>query len=450
MAADESDALVFFGATGDLAFRKIYPALQALIKRHKFDKPIIGVSRSAADVETLRARARASVETGGGVDPEAFPKLASLLRYVRGDYEDPSTYVALRAALGEAKRPLYYLAIPPESFATVANGLAASGCHSGGRVVVEKPFGRDLKSARALNETLHRCFPEPAIFRIDHYLGKEPVQNLIYFRFFNAFLEPVWNREHVRSVQVTMAEKIGVEGRGRFYDEVGAIRDVLQNHLLELVALLTMDAPKDQHPDALRDEKLRAFQAMQPLAADDVVRGQFRGYRDENGVALNSTVETFAAVRLCVNSSRWRGVPFYIRAGKRLPASATDVLVELDCPGNYVRFRLSPDVVISIGATVKAPGEAMVGEHVELLARQCEGDAMSPYERLLGDAIRGDAMLFVREDEVETSWSVVEPVLDNATPVHQYEPDTWGPPEADAIAPPGGWHNPESTDATSA
>jgi glucose-6-phosphate 1-dehydrogenase len=435
MAADESDALVFFGATGDLAFRKIYPALQALIKRHRFDKPIIGVSRSAANVDALRARARESLEANGGVDPEAFHTLASLLQYVRGDYEDPSTYAALRAALGDAKHPLYYLAIPPESFATVAGGLAASGCNSGARVVVEKPFGRDLESARALNHTLHRCFQEPAIFRIDHYLGKEPVQNLLYFRFSNTFLEPIWNRTHVRSVQVTMAEKIGVEGRGRFYDEVGAIRDVVQNHLLELVALLTMEEPTDNHPDALRDEKVRAFRAMRPLASNDIVRGQFRGYRDEKGVAPNSTVETFAAVRLCLDSNRWRGVPFYIRAGKRLPVSVTEVLVHLDRPGNFVRFRLSPDVLVSIGATAKAPGEAMVGEHVELIARQGEGDAMSPYERLLGDALRGDPLLFVREDEVETAWTVVEPVLDNATPIYEYEPETWGPPEADAIAP---------------
>jgi len=442
MAADDSDALVFFGATGDLAFRKIYPALQALIKRHRFDKPIIGVGRSAANAESLRVRARESLEADGGVDAAAFEKLASLLQYVRGDYADPSTFTTLRASLGDAKHPLYYLAIPPESFTTVANGLAASGCHSGARVVVEKPFGRDLKSARALNETLHRCFQEPSIFRIDHYLGKEPVQNLLYFRFANTFLEPIWNRQHVRSVQVTMAEKIGVEGRGRFYDEVGAIRDVVQNHLLELVALLTMDAPKDDHPDALRDEKLRAFRSMQPLEPDDVVRGQFRGYRNESGVAPSSTVETFAAIRLCLNSDRWRGVPFYIRAGKRLPVSATEVHVELDKPANFVRFRFSPDVIISLGATAKAPGEAMTGEPVELVARQCEGDAMTPYERLLGDAIHGDAMLFVREDEVEMSWTIVEPVLDNATPIHEYEPDTWGPAEAETIAPPGGWHNP--------
>jgi glucose-6-phosphate 1-dehydrogenase len=442
-AADESDAFVFFGATGDLAFRKIFPALQALIKRRHFDKPIIGVGRSAVDDDALRARARQSLEVhGGGVDPDAFRVLASLLHHVRGDYTDAATYTTLRAALGDAKRPLYYLAIPPDAFATVAAGLASSGCNAGARVVVEKPFGRDLESARELNRALHRCFPEPSIFRIDHYLGKEPVQNVLYFRFANSFLEPIWNRDHVRSVQVTMAEHIGIEGRGRFYDEVGAIRDVVENHLLELVALLTMDAPRDQHHDALRDEKLRAFLAMQPLAPQDVVRGQFRGYRAEDGVAPNSTVETFAAVRLCMNSDRWRGVPFYIRAGKRLPVSATEIRVELDRPGNYVRFRLSPDVVISLGATTKAPGETMAGEPVELVACQFEGDAMSPYERLIGDALRGDAMLFVREDEVEAAWKVVEPVLDDATPVHEYDPDSWGPPEAAAIAAPGGWINP--------
>jgi len=441
-AADESDAFVFFGATGDLAFRKIFPALQALIKRRHFDKPIIGVGRSAVDDDALRERARQSLEANGGVDPEAFRVLASLLHHVRGDYADAQTFAALRQSLGDAKRPLYYLAIPPEAFTTVANGLAASGCNAGARVVVEKPFGRDLASSRELNRTLHRCFAEPAIFRIDHYLGKEPVQNLLYFRFANTFLDPIWNREHVRSVQVTMAEKIGVEGRGRFYEEVGAIRDVVQNHLLELIALLTMEMPKGDHHDALRDEKLRAFLAMQPLTPTDVVRGQFRGYRNESGVDPGSTVETFAALRLCMNSERWRGVPFYIRAGKRLPVTATEIRVELDKPGNYVRFRLSPDVLISLGAMAKAPGETMAGEPVELIARESEGDAMSPYERLIADAIRGDPMLFVREDEVEAAWTVVQPVLDNATPVREYDPDTWGPREADAIAPPGGWINP--------
>jgi glucose-6-phosphate 1-dehydrogenase len=439
---NNADAFVFFGATGDLASRKIFPALQALVKRGGFHVPIIGVGRSASSADALRARARESLEAHGGVDPQAFATLSSLLQYVKGDYEDPATFTTLRSALGSASNPLYYLAVPPDSFPIVANGLAASGCNSGARVVVEKPFGRDLASAQALNATLHRCFSESHIFRIDHYLGKEAVQNLIYFRFANTFLEPIWNRDHVRSVQITMAEQIGLEGRGRFYEEVGAIRDVVQNHLLELVALLTMEAPEGDHPDALRDGKLRAFQAMQPLAPADVVRGQFDGYRRENGVAPASTVETFAAIRLHVNSPRWQGVPFHIRAGKRLPVSATEILVELDRPGNFVRFRLSPDVVISLGARTKAPGEAMIGEDVELLVRHGETGDMTPYERLIGDAMRGDAMLFVREDEVEAEWTIVEPVLGGATPVHEYAPGTWGPAEANSVAPPGGWHSP--------
>ena len=358
--------------------------------------------------------------------------------------------------LAAACRPLYYFAIPPELFATVAEGLAGSDSHHGARVVVEKPFGRDLASAQALNRTLHGSFPESAIFRIDHYLGKEPVQNLVYFRFANSFLEPIWNRQYIESVQVTMAEDVGVEGRGRFYEEVGAIRDVVQNHLLEVVALLTMEAPVGHHPDALRDEKQRAFRAMRPLAATDVVRGQFRGYRNEAGVAADSHVETFAAVRLFIDTPRWAGVPFYIRAGKRMPLTATEVRVEFKPPpqavfdtasareADYVRFRLSPNVTISLGARVKLPGEAMVGEAVELLVRHMAGDEMTPYERLLGDAIRGDAMLFVREDAVEAAWRVVDPVLGNKTPVHEYEPNTWGPAEADQIiVADGGWHNPK-------
>ena len=439
---EKNDALVFFGITGDLAYKKIFPALHAMARRGKLDVPVIGFARSNWTRDQVIERARESIEAHGDLDDEAFAKLASLLRYVDGDYSNAATFARLKEAMGSSTRPLHYLAIPPSMFPVVVKNLAGADCLANARIVVEKPFGRDLQSARALNETLHKCFAEPDIFRIDHYLGKEPVQNLLYFRFANTFLEPIWSREHVRSVQVTMAEKIGIEGRGRFYDEVGAIRDVVQNHLLELVALIAMDAPKEDHPDALRDEKLRAFRSMEPLSPSDVVRGQFRGYRDVKGVASNSTVETFAAVRLCLNSERWRGVPFHIRAGKHLPVSATEVRVELDRPGNVVRFRLSPDVLISLGATAKAPGEAMVGEHVELVARQCGGDTMSPYERLLGDAMRGDAMLFVREDEVETAWKIVEPVLDNATLVYEYEPDSWGPPEADAMAPPGGWINP--------
>ena len=451
----ESDAFVFFGATGDLAFRQIFPALQALIRRGHFEMPIIGVAKSDMDLDALRGRAHDSLVQHGGVDPRAFATLAAQLQYVNGDYHDPETFRQLRTALGGACRPLYYFAIPPELFATVAEGLAGSDSHHGARVVVEKPFGRDLASAQDLNRTLHRSFPESAIFRIDHYLGKEPVQNLVYFRFANSFLEPVWNRQYIESVQVTMAEEVGVEGRGRFYEEVGAIRDVVQNHLLEVVALLTMEAPVGRHPDALRDEKQRAFRAMRPLVTTDVVRGQFRGYGSEDGVTADSRVETFAAVRLFIDTPRWAGVPFYIRAGKRLPTTATEVRVEFkpppqavfDMPSarevDYVRFRLSPTVTISLGARVKLPGEAMVGEAVELLVRHMAGDEMTPYERLLGDAIRGDAMLFVREDAVEAAWRVVDPVLGNKTPVHEYEPDTWGPAEADSIiVADGGWHNP--------
>jgi glucose-6-phosphate 1-dehydrogenase len=453
----ESDAFVFFGATGDLAFRQIFPALQALIRRGHFEMPIIGVAKSAMSLDALRARAHESLEQHGGVVPRACATLAAHLQYVNGDYHDPETFRQLRTALGAAYRPLYYFAIPPQLFATVAEGLGGSDTHHGARVVVEKPFGRDLASAQALNRTLHWSFPEPAIFRIDHYLGKEPVQNLVYFRFANSFLEPLWNRHYIASVQVTMAEEVGVEGRGRFYEEVGAIRDVVQNHLLEVVALLTMEVPAGHHPDALRDEKERAFRAMRPLVSSDVVRGQFRGYRSEAGVATHSYVETFAAVRLFIDTPRWAGVPFYIRAGKRLPTTATEVRVEFKRPphavfdtasarqADYVRFRLSPDVTISLGARVKLAGEAMVGEGVELLVRHVAGDAAAPYERLLGDAVRGDAMLFVREDAVEAAWRVVDPVLGNKTPVHEYEPNTWGPAEADQIiAADGGWHNPSS------
>lgn len=451
-----SDALVFFGATGDLAYKKIFPALQAMIRHAHLDLPIIGVARSAWNVDQLRARARDSLEKKGGVDADAFAKLSAGLQYIDGDYGNDTTYERLRQALGGAARPLHYLAIPPSMFATVIQGLVKSGCAKDARVIIEKPFGRDLASAQALNRTLHRAFPESAIFRIDHYLGKEPVENLLYFRFSNSFIEPIWNRDHVASVQITMAENFGVQGRGRFYEEVGAIRDVVQNHMLQVTSLLAMEAPAGRSGDRVRQEKLRVFNAMRPLAPAEVVRGQFRGYRDENGVAPDSQVETFVALRLAIDNWRWAGVPFYVRAGKQLPVTATEITVELKRPphavfdefrrvgaSNNFRFRLSPDVLISVGVRVKLPGEAMVGEDAELVLQRHPGDEMMPYERLLGDAIRGDASLFTSADCVEAAWRVVDPILGTVVPVAGYELNTWGPVEAERIiAGNGVWHNP--------
>jgi glucose-6-phosphate 1-dehydrogenase len=452
-----SDAVVIFGASGDLCYRKIYPALYHLVARGHLDVPVIGVARAGWTREQFAARVRDSLgKFEPQADPNATERLVRLLQYVDGDYRELKTFQSLRSALGNAAHPLHYLAIPPSMFPVVVTLLGSSSCAQGARVVVEKPFGRDLPSALALNQTLHKVFDESAIFRIDHYLGKEPVQNLLYFRFANSFLEPIWNRNYVASVQVTMAEKIGLEGRGRFYEEAGAIRDVIQNHLLQIVALLAMEPPVRFARDALRDEKVKVFRSIRPLDPSRLVRGQFKSYRQEPGVAPDSRVETFAAVRLSIDSWRWSGVPFYVRAGKCLPVTATEVVVDLRAPPanvfggvipeqpNYFRFRVGPDEAIALGAHAKQPGPAMQGRQVELFVSQHEADEMDAYERLIGDAMLGDAVLFAREDEVEAAWAVVDPVLRAQTPVYEYAQATWGPAEADALITEGpcSWHNP--------
>ena len=459
MGTAPSDALVFYGATGDLAYKQIFPSLQGLIRDEGLNVPIIGVSRTGS-LDKLKERAKDSLEQHGTLDQEAFQKLTELLRAVQGNYNDPATYGQLRQELGKAERPLHYLAIHPSMFTLVAEGLAKSGCTANARVVLEKPFGRDLASAQELNKVLHQYFPEEAIYRIDHYLGKEPVQNILYTRFANPNFEPIWNRHYVRTIQITMAEDFGVEDRGKFYEEAGAIRDVLQNHMLQVLASLTMDPHISRDHESVRDEKARLFKAISPLKPEDVVRGQYNGYRSVPGVSSGSTVETFVAVKLSIDNWRWSGVPIFIRAGKKLAVTATEVVVEFKRPpretfgeivpvlSSHMRMRISPDISISMGLRVKKPGEEMAGQDVELsLIRQAAEDK-PPYQRLLGDAMRGSAELFTRQDSVEAQWQVVDGILGNVTPLYTYEPGTWGPEEAyQLIGKHGPWLNPRPSES---
>jgi glucose-6-phosphate 1-dehydrogenase len=454
MSIGKSDALVFFGATGDLAYKKIFPALQEMIQAGTLDVPVVGVAKAGWNLDQLKARAHDSLtEHGGGVDPAAFEKLSSLLRYVDGDYAEESTFQELRKQLGDAKRPAHYLAIPPVLFERVVEQLGACGAAKNARVIIEKPFGQDLASAQELNRVLRTNFDEDSIFRIDHYLGKRPIHNMLFFRFSNPLLEAFWSNEYIESVQITMAEDFGVQGRGAFYDATGAIRDVIQNHLFQVLSNLALDEPPRSDSEPIRNAKVDVLRAIPSIEAQDIVRGQFVGYLNEAGVKPDSKTETFAALRLWVNSSRWKGVPFFIRAGKNLPVTGLEVLVRLRKPArifpidpvtpNHVRLRLSPDITFAIGTTVMSPDSDDKALPIELMvsrrADAAEGDA---YERLLTDAMEGDSTLFARQDYVEEAWRIVDPILKAETPVYTYEPKTWGPAQADELSPPGGWKNP--------
>ena len=456
MTSEPSDALVFFGATGDLAYKQIFPSLLGLIRDEGLNVPIIGVAKAGWNLDKLKERAKDSIEHHGGGAPEIVDKLLALLRYVDGDYNDPATFAQLRKELGKAQRPLHYLAVPPSLFGVVAEGLAKEGATTNCRLVIEKPFGHNRVTAKELDAVLTKFFPSERIYLIDHYLGKEPVQNIFYTRFANSTFEPIWNRDHVRSIQITMAEDFGVQDRGKFYDETGAIRDVVQNHMLQVLAQLTMDPPTGEETEAVRDQKVALLKAMRPLDAAHVVRGQYRGYQQVPGVKPGSTVETFVALKCHIESWRWAGVPIYIRAGKHLPVTATEVIVNFKRPpretfgelvspaSGHVRIRLSPDVTIGLGIRVKLPGERMIGRDTELILTAQTPADRPPYERLLGDAMEGVGELFGRMDIVDAQWRIVDPILDNVTPVYPYEPGSWGPDEAEElIGADGPWRAPK-------